>query len=202
MNARLQGIVAFGTPSPGPVRILGLGAGDAVLAEAMADRDGRWELSSPAPVEWVVAHLSGTGIAAVAGPAAEAPSLRLPELLATRIAFEAAPPGARLWLDPMALSGLSGRFLPALRRHPEGTIDLHLLDRDAAGEGLTVLLQPGRYRLGGGVLAIRPWEVRSGIAEIVGLGADRPLPRDGDAFLLDADGSPLRVAFEPQGPAP
>jgi hypothetical protein len=198
MNGRLQGRVATPTPRLGPIRVAALDAAGAVLAEAWADEGGRWHLSPAGPAEWVLAQLTGTGIAAALAPVAAAAGLRLPELLATRVEIEAPPPNTRIWLDPVALDGFPDGFLPALRSHAGGVADLHLAHFEAGAAEISVLLQPGRYRLGGGVFALRPWEVGHALAEVVDLRTMRALPRDGDAVLLDADGGPLRVAFRSQ----
>ena len=196
----LQGRLASDVVAQGPVRVVGLDAGGAVCAETRVDRQGKWQLSAPRPIKSVIAQQTQDGIGACLFGAADAAELRLPALQACRVEFASRPPGAHLWIDPISLDGFPDESLPALRFHPEGTIDLHLIDSSSEGD-LILHLQPGRYRIGGGRLALRPAIEAEGEAVLVcridDLDSGQSLAAIGGDFLLDGGSTALRVFFAP-----
>ncbi|MEO8455406.1 MAG: hypothetical protein ABI454_09610, partial [Sphingomicrobium sp.] len=155
-EVRLQGTFASESIARGAVRVAGLDSGGGVCAETTVDRQREWRLSAPRQIASIVVQQTQTGIAARLFDATDAEVLRLPILQACRIEFASQPPGAHLWVDPISLDSFPDELLGALRLHPEGTIDLHLVDYACSEGDLILYLQPGRYRIGGGRLALRP----------------------------------------------
>jgi hypothetical protein len=200
----LQGRLNFDSRTRGDVRIAALDANGVVCAETTIDPQGGWQLSCPAPIVSAIAQLTRSGIAA---GVATADATARPHLLPRhpcRIEFTSIPEGVRLWVDPVSLDGFPDQYLPALRSHPNGTIDLHLGDY-ACGPGELILhLQAGRYRITGGRVALRsaidPRDAGLRVAQVENLHSGQLLPLIDGEFLLTVDGHTvdgpaLRVSF-------
>jgi hypothetical protein len=196
LGAQLQ----LGPLPPHSIRVVGLDANGDVRAEAGVDAQGNWQLAAPVALSFVIAQLTGIGIAAALEPPANAAALRLPDRQTCRIEFTAVPAGARIWVDPISLDGFPDQYLPALRLHPDGTMDLHLGDYPCDPVGLTLQLQPGRYRVAGGVISLRPTGMSDAgfaIDRIEDLTAGLVLPSH--EFDVGPGGVVLRVSFAPVG---
>jgi hypothetical protein len=203
MNATTQhGTVTPAPAAPGAVRVLALDAKGVVRAESHVDTQGRWSLSAPVPIVWVIAQLTESAIAAALYAAKEPAALQLPQCHACRIEFASVPPNVRLWINPVSLDGFPDEYLPALRWRKDGSVELHLADRDCSPVGLLLSLQAGRYRVGGGRIAQHPGigedQLGQQVTSVEDLHSGRPLPSTDDGFLLTVStDAAVRVSFGP-----
>lgn len=189
---RFSGTVV--APLDGPARVLAV-RGDRVLAEAAVDAaDGGFAVTADDP-EWLVLRAEPPRIAAVAARPAPALRLRLPTAVPVTLRAADVPPGAWLWLDPVRLAGLPGELAWVLHGRSDGTVSLHVLEVPLVGQR-TVWVAPGRYRLGGGVLAVRSWERAVALVGVRERATGRQLPvEDGEVLLDVAGGAELWLEF-------
>ena len=63
-----------------------------------------------------------------------------------------------MWVDPIDLAGFPQDLIWSLFAQPDKIVDLHVAELTLApgGKPVTILLQPGRFRLSGGTIALRP----------------------------------------------
>jgi hypothetical protein len=154
--------------------------------EATVRPDGSWELAPQEPVDRVVFQLTGDRLGAVAVAVEDAGTVAAPRLATLALTLRDAAPGAAVWLDPEALEGFPDELLEVLRTHPDGTVDLHVGAWTAHEPSLTIAVQPGRYRLSGGLIALHPTSSGQSVAGL------RPA-EDGPETVADETGE---VTFE------
>lgn len=195
MSTLLRGQVERGTATTGRVRVAGLDTTGQVVAETLLALDGSWELPSAA-IAWLLVRQVDGAIAASVVPVGEAASLELPRKQVLRADANDPPRGARLWLDPISLDGFPDEFLGALRLHLGGLVDLHLADIAMDAGPIEIELQPGRYRVDGGLIALHPGQLGAKLASAHDLSSNASLPVLGEGFQLTvASDLSLQIAF-------
>ncbi|HET6393370.1 MAG TPA: hypothetical protein VFG13_11170 [Blastococcus sp.] len=191
---RIIGVLAD-PPVGAAVRVVCV-RGDQVVAEgAVAAPDGRFAVEA-VECDWVVVQAGSPWLAAaVVRPA---PELRVELPDTARVTLRAADPphGARLWLDPVRLRAFPAELETALRTHADGSVDLHVLDLPLTAGPVDLRLQPGVYRLGGGLLQVRPWDAAVALSAVVEPASGRELPvADGEAVLDIVDDTTLDLVL-------
>lgn len=182
-------------------RVVGVGADGSARAVTESDDNGCWHLPADSTLTMFVGVRTRDGIAATRTAAASGTTLVLPETMTCRFEFDCAAPYTQLWLDPLRIDGFDDTLLLALRAGPSGSIVLHVGSFEAAGGALTLELQPGRYRLSGGRIAIHPALGMDSeglmVGEVVDLVGGQPLARqDGDWLLHIRQPGHYRVRYE------
>jgi hypothetical protein len=142
-------------PPIGVTRVAAVTADGMVTAEAAADLNGAWTLQTEAAPEWIIASLSGRGVAAVATRPDDAASLRFPPLMELQLSFPDAPPHIPVSIDPIDLEAFPSDLHGALTLHVQAIVNLHVAT--IPGEGTQrVQLQRGTYRISGRTFTLRP----------------------------------------------
>lgn len=142
-------------PPIGVTRVAAVTADGMVTAEAAPDPNGVWTLQTAAAPEWLIASLSGRGVAAKAARPDDAASLQLPPLIEVQLVFPDAPRYMQVSIDPIDLEGFPSELRGALTLHARPIVNLHVATIPAE-DTQHVLLQRGTYRIAGRTFALRP----------------------------------------------
>jgi hypothetical protein len=183
-----------------PARAVLLRHGRLLAATELRD-DGGYVLrrADPADEDVVVIQQTGTCIRAAASRAERAPA-HLPDAMAVTITAVSPPPGAVISCDPVTLDGFPDDLLWSLRTGADATVMLHVVECPAARQPLQLLLQPGIYRLAGGVIGLHPGQQSMVLARVTGPG-HAELTADGSGSVSMQVDSDLALTAE-FGPAP
>ena len=164
--ATLRGEVSGLTAGRDAASVLAV-RGQQVVSEAPVGDDGRWTLELDDGADRLVVRFAGSRIGAVAARPADPRPVAPPASARVRLKLAGALPGALLWVDPESLDGFPDELLWTLRAHPGGLVNLHIGEWPADTPTLELDLQRGRYRLAGGLIAVRPWETGQAVVEVV-----------------------------------
>ena len=156
MSGTLSGLLLNRSPTTGQDRVIALGPGNEILGETPPEHGGRWSMMLVGTADRIVAVEAGERIGATVAPVADSGQLTLPALLPVDFTFDPVVQGAELWVDPVELYGFPTGLLWILRTHPNNVIDLHVGQYAVTPSPLRLNLQPGKYRLSGGRLALHP----------------------------------------------
>jgi hypothetical protein len=180
--ATLRGEVSGLTAGRDAASVLAV-RGQQVVSGAPVGDDGRWMLELDDGADRLVVRFTGSRIGAVTVRPSEPRPVAPPASARVLLTLVGALPGAMLWVDPEALDGFPDELLWTLRAHPGDLVDLHVGEWTADTPTLELDLQRGRYRLAGGLIALRPWETRQALAEVVDP-AGRVLVAEGSAGVV------------------
>jgi hypothetical protein len=182
-----------------PARALLLRHGRVLAATELGD-DGGYVLrrADPDDGDVVVIQQTGTCIRAATSPATHAPA-NLPDAMTVIITAVDPPPGAMIWCDPVALDGFPDDLLWSLRAGADATVMLHVVECPAARQPLQLLLQPGIYRLSGGVIGLHPGQHSVVLSQVTGSGNAEVTAGGGGSVIVQI-GSDLALTAE-FGPA-
>lgn len=155
-----------------------------VVADGAVDASGaRFAVEAVEP-DWIVVQAGAPWLAAVALRAADELRVRLPDTVRVTVQAGDRPPGARLWVDPVRLESFPAELAAALRTHADGSLDLHVLDLPLTDRPVELRLQPGVYRLAGGLLQVRPWDAAARLVAVREPATGRELTvTDGEALV-------------------
>ncbi|MDP5220839.1 hypothetical protein Q5Y75_26995 [Ruegeria sp. 2205SS24-7] len=180
----LDGIIRY-PDAPEAARVQCLDATGKVITETVTDAVGTWQIDEAEECQQIVVHTFKHGILVAAAPMANQIDVTLPAGVLCTLACTGAFAGAQVSLDPVALEGLETEVVAALPYQADGTKRLNVGDWMCQAAPQTLRLQRGRYRLAGGVYAVRAFGAQGASLSEVTVGGVPVAPGDLGTFTID-----------------
>jgi len=174
-----------GAPPHSRPRVFAVAEGK-VLAEIRTDGEHNYRLELDQAPEAIGVQLDDVGMAAlIAAPSAT--DLLVPARVRVSIRVDNSAPNAMFWLDPLALRAFPQEHLWALRKNADGTIRLHVGEWPATARQFSIELQPGKYRLTAGLIAIHPGQPALELVRVTDVRSNQDLPLRAGSVELEID---------------
>lgn len=140
-----------------------------LVATGVTDDTGAFSLAADAPVALLAKLRTDEVLAVAAGEAQDggAVTLAATSLHDVELTLEGAPERLSVFLDPIAPAGVPEALAPFAKQQAPGVFEGRYAERAAPGGSLRLRLQPGLWRIGGGLHIDAPKSVEPPVSYAV-----------------------------------